>query len=227
MSTYVSNRNNSSGKTDENGHFRFPLKLVDGFILKGFEVQAQSTPTMTLNITAGEIKIPSTQWPSNGIDYFDADYSYAAWSDSTGTVTISAADSSNPRIDRIVAYIDLSVLSTSNNNLNALKFAVIKGSASASPSAKSNTTVNSSSPLSSTNPWVELARVNVPKGATSITSANIDTSHRSMVSLSSNVGIPNITTSDGSKIQFAVINEGDPLPSATAGVITIVLVAKS
>ena len=31
MATYLSNRN-SDGKTDENGHFRLPLKLVDGEI---------------------------------------------------------------------------------------------------------------------------------------------------------------------------------------------------
>lgn len=214
MSTYLSNRN-SSGQTDENGHFRFPLKLVDGYILEGLEVKAKSTPTMHLDITAGEVKIPYS------------DYSYAAWSDATTDIEISTASSANPRIDRVVAYIDrtMSFISSQINNPGALKFKVVAGTADASPSAPNDSTVQTS--VGSGNPWVELAKVNVPKSASSITTAYIDNSGRVPVSLSSKVGIPNITTSDGSKIQFAVINEGDPLPSATAGVITIVLVAKS
>lgn len=214
MSTYLSNRN-SNGKTDENGHFRFPLKAFDGYILEGLEVTAKSTPTMQLDITAGEIKIPYST------------YSYAAWSDASTTVTISTASSANPRIDRIVAYIDRTMTFTSSNTNNpgALKFMVVAGSAAASPSAPADSTVQSS--VGSGNPWVELAKVNVPKSASSITSAYIDNSGRVPVSLSSKVGISNVTTVDGTPIKFTIINEGDPLPSAISGTTLVVLVAKS
>ena len=214
MSTYLSNRN-SSGKTDENGHFRFPLKLVDGYILEGLEVKAKSTPTMHLDITAGEVKIPYS------------DYSYAAWSDATTDITISTASSANPRIDRVVAYIDRTMSFTSSqiNNPGALKFKVVAGTAAASPSAPNDSTVQTS--VGSGNPWVELAKVNVPKSASSITTAYIDNSGRTPVTLSPSVKVSDVATVGGTPIKFAVINEGDTLPSAIPDTTLIVLVAKS
>ena len=214
MATYLSNRN-SDGKTDENGHFRLPLKFVDGEILEGLEVTANSTPNMTVIITAGEAKIPYQ------------DYAYAAWSDSSSSLTISTASSTNPRIDRIVAYIDrgMSFTSSDINNPGALKFKVVAGTPASTPSAPTDTSVQSS--VGASNPWIELARVNVAMNATAITSTNIDSSYRVPISLSSNVKTPEITTVDGSAIKFMVINEGEDLPSAIADTTLVVLIAKN
>lgn len=214
MATYLSNRN-SDGYTDENGHFRLPLKLIDGEILEGLEVSANSTPNMTVKISAGEAKIPYQ------------DYAYAVWSDAVATLTISTASSSNARIDRIVAYVDRTMTFTSSdtNNPGALKFKVVAGTPANPAVAPTDATVQSS--VGAGNPWIELARVNVAMNATSITSANIDSSYRIPVSLSPNVKTPEITTVDGSAIKFVVINEGDSLPSAIEGTTLIVLVAKN
>lgn len=214
MATYLSNRN-SNGYTDENGHFRFPMKLVDGNILEGLEVKAQSTPNMTLTITAGEAKIPYS------------DYAYGVWSDANSTVTIGTASSANPRIDRVVAYVDRGMTFTSSqtNNPGALKFKVVAGTAGNPAVAPTDATVQSS--VGAGNPWIELAKVNVAAGATSITTSSIDNSGRQPVSLSSNVKAPEIATLDGTAIKFVVINEGDDLPSPIADTTLVVLVAKS
>ena len=214
MATYLSNRN-SDGKTDENGHFRLPLKLVDGEILEGLEVTANSTPNMTVNISKGEAKIPYQ------------DYAYAVWSDASTSLTISTASSSNARIDRIVAYVDRTMTFTSSqiNNPGALKFKVVAGTPANPAVAPTDTVVQNS--VGAGNPWIELARINVSMNATAITSANIDSSHRVPISLSSNVKTPEITTVDGSALKFMVINEGESLPSAIPDTTLIVLIAKN
>lgn len=214
MATYLSNRN-SNGKTDENGHFRLPLKLVDGEILEGLEVIANSTPNMTVKITAGEAKIPYQ------------DYAYAVWNDSNYSLTLTTASSTNPRIDRIVAYVDrgMTFTSTDTNNPGALKFRAVTGTPASVPTAPSDTTVQNS--VGAGNPWIELARVTVAMNSTAITSANIDSSKRVPISLSSNVKTPEITTVDGSALKFMVINEGESLPSAIPDTTLIVLIAKN
>lgn len=214
MATYLSNRN-SGGKTDENGHFRLPLKFVDGEIFEGLEVVSNSTPNMTVKITAGEAKIPYQ------------DYAYAAWNDSDYSLMITTASSTSPRIDRIIAYIDRGETYTSAdiNNPNAMKFIAVAGTPASVPSPASNTTVQSA--VGAGNPWIELGRVIVPMNTTGITSANIDSSMRVPISLSPNVKTPEITTVDGSAIKFMVINEGESLPAAIPDTTLVVLVAKN
>lgn len=214
MGTYLSNRN-SSGYTDENGHFRFPMKLVDGEILEGLEVNAKSTPNMKLDITAGEAKIPYS------------DYAYGVWSDASVEVTIGTASSTYPRIDRVVAYVDrgMSFTSADTNNPGALKFKVVAGTAANPAVAPTDATVQSS--VGAGNPWIELAKVNVGIGATSITTSNIDNSGRKPVTISANVKAPEVVTLDGTAIKFVVINEGDELPEPIENTTLVVLVAKS
>lgn len=214
MATYLSNRN-SDGKTDENGHFRLPLKLIDGEILEGLTVSANSTPDMTIKISAGEAKIPYQ------------DYAYAVWSDSVSSLTISTASSSNPRIDRIIGYVDRNETFSSSdvNNPGAFKFIAVAGTPASVPSPASDATVQSAAGAG--NPWIELARVTVPMNTTGITSANIDSSVRVPISLSPNVKTPEITTVDGSAIKFMVINEGESLPAAIPDTTLVVLIAKN
>ncbi len=213
MSTYISNRN-SNGLTDENGHFRLPLKLVEGEILEGLELKAQSAASMNITITAGEAKIPYTN------------YSYAVWSDSDVTVPIATSSSTGNRIDRVVAYVDRSMTFSAStvNHPNGLKFMVVAGTAGASPVAPSNSTVQSA--VGSSNPYIDLGQVYVPMGATIITSSNIRTTGRVNMSLSQKLQNTNITTVNGTNIQFAIINEGQSLPSPIPNTTLVVLVAK-
>lgn len=212
MTTYISNRN-SDGKTDENGHFRLPLKMIDGEVLSGFEVTANNS--MDLSISAGEAKIPYQ------------DYAYAVWSDATATVTIPTASTSGNRLDKIVAYVDrnMTFTSTDINHPGALKFIVVQGTAGSSPVAPTDVQVQSA--VGAGNPWINIATITVPINATQIVTANIDNSVKTSMSLASEVKLPEITTTDGTSIKFAVISEGQSLPAAIPGSTLVVLVTKN
>lgn len=129
-----------------------------------------------MRVSAGDIRIDS-----------GSSYSFTAWNTDYSTVTISTANSSNPRIDRIVAYIDLfTTPQTANpNNPGMLKFLAVAGTPAGSPSAPSDgdvtTAVNADAGAAS--PWCELARVDVAASVTTISSGNI-TDYRSMLGLS-------------------------------------------
>lgn len=213
MSRFVSNRN-SDGLTDENGHFRLPLKFVDGEILSGFELKAQSSPSMEITITAGDAKIPYS------------DYSYAVWSDADETVTIPTSSGVAPRIDKVVAYVDRAMTFTSSsvNHPDCLKFMVVSGTANNNPVAPTDAQVQSA--VGAGNPFITLGQVRVPMGATIITSSNVENAGRKTMTLSNSVKAQTVSTTDGSKIQFAIIQDGQSLPSAIPDTNLVVLVMK-
>lgn len=160
MSTYLSNRD-SSGKTNEEGHYRLYSRLLDGHVSSGMNIVTSVTPDMNVRITAGEIRIPYQN------------YSYNAWNDDFAVVLISTADTTNPRIDRIVAYIDRTMTFTSGqvNNPGALKFKSVIGTPSATPTAALDAAVQSS--VGTGNPWVELGKINLPALTSVINTDNI------------------------------------------------------
>lgn len=213
MTRYISNRD-SDGLTDENGHFRLPLKVLEGNILSGLEVKAQANPTMQVTITAGDAKIPYS------------DYAYAVWSDADENITVPTASTSYARIDRVVAYVDrsMSFAASTVNHPNGLKFMIVAGTAAATPVASTDTQVQSA--IGAGNPFIDLGQINVPMGATTITSSNIRTTGRKALGISSDVRNENITASNGENLQFVVINEGEALPSPVAGKTLVVLIAK-
>ena len=90
--------------------------------------------------------------------------------DSTNNVTVAAASASNPRIDAIVAYIDMAVspsTSYTDNSNNILKFASVAGSPSASPTAPSASAITNA--IGAGNPYMILYYVNVGAGVSSLT----------------------------------------------------------
>lgn len=210
MATYTSNRN-SNGKTDENGHFRLPLKAFEGEIFSGLQVNAKQTPDMTVTITAGDGKIPYN------------DYSYAFWLDQDTSITIPNSSPIGPRIDRIVAYVDRSLTFTPEqiNHPDLVKFKVVSGVPGANAQPASDTIVRNS--IGAANPFIELARITVNQNTTSITQANIDTSVQVGMKLSRNISNPGVTTVDGTELKFVIIREGDPLPAPIANTTLIVL----
>lgn len=159
MATFVSNRD-SGGETNEKGHLKFWSKTIDGHVLGGQEVLASSPLAMSVRISEGDIRIPY------------ADYAHMAWSEGYTAVTIATADPTNPRIDRIVAYIDraMSMGPSDINNPGMLKYKSVTGSPNSSPVKVSDSAVDTSV---SGNPWVELGTVRVNAGVTTISQANI------------------------------------------------------
>lgn len=117
------------------------------------------------------------------------------WFDATINATVTAADPSNPRIDIVVAYIDLSLITTSTvNNVGALKFKVVPGTATAGATlanplgAPSASTIQSS--IGAGNPYIAGAPVLVDAGAGNITNAKIGGSFAAMALASSAVWDP-------------------------------------
>ena len=159
MATFVSNRD-SGGETNEKGHLKFWSKTIDGHVLSGQQVMASSPLAMSVRISEGDIRIPY------------ADYAHMAWSEGYTPVTIATADPTNPRIDRIVAYIDRAMVMTDGdiNNPGMLKYKSVSGSPNSSPVKVSDSAVDTSV---SGNPWVEIGVVRVNAGVTTISDSAI------------------------------------------------------
>lgn len=115
---------------------------------------------MSVDIAVGDAHILKTSYP------FDA------WTDAVNNVAITAADPSNPRRSIIIAWIDLSVSDSSNsNNPGMLKFASINGTAAGSPSDPSDGTIQTA--IGSGNPFIKLARVQLPAATSPVVNAYI------------------------------------------------------
>ncbi len=154
MTSYVGNRND--GKTDESGHIKAIADIFGNLgVCKGLSVGVPGTLGMTVQVAIGSALVPYN------------DYCYQAWIDSIATVGIPTADTSNPRIDRIIAYVDVAMTpqQTTSNNPGMFKFVDVPGTPAASPVAVSDNAVNTAV---SNNPWIELSHVLVGTGVTQI-----------------------------------------------------------
>lgn len=114
-------------------------------------VAAQASPNMTVKIASGWGAIVGTSQTNMGV--------YQFYNDADTNVTITAADVTNPRIDRVVATINDAYYSGSTNNVT---FSVVAGTPAGSPSAPA-TPANS----------ISLATIAVAANATSISAGNI------------------------------------------------------
>lgn len=113
-------------------------------------VTAQGTPNMTVNVAAGHGAVVSST-SNAGV--------YVAYNDAAVTLSITTADATYTRIDRIVMTINDAYYSGLLNNVT---FTVLAGTPSGSPVAPS-TPANS----------ISLATISVAAGATSIGSGVI------------------------------------------------------
>jgi hypothetical protein len=139
-----------------------------------YKVKQNTSPNMTILVTEGDFVIPY-------LDYF-----FHTWSTVDQSVTITAADPSFGRIDRLVAYIDLAVVSSAvTNNVDAIKFMNVVGTASGSPAAVNDAAVQTA--VGAGNPWEELAQITVDAAVTSIVNAKI-TDTRSQFIIGGGVG---------------------------------------
>ena len=206
MTRFLSNRN-GGGQTDEQGHYRFQTKVWAGNVLSGLAVVQNSPLARSVLVQIGDLKI----------DYND--YAYTAWHDTVAgeVVSIATADTSNPRIDRIVAYIDRAATPSGTNNPGILKFMAVAGTPGAVPVKINDAGVQSA--VVAGNPWCELATVRVEANATTIANAKI-TDTRTFISLLANTVNTNamqdlaVTTA---KIANAAVN----LLKMAAGTLTL------
>lgn len=160
MAWLLSNRD--GGLTDEQGHYRFQTNVWSGNVIgDGLQVTQNSPLGMSVIIGPGDARVPY------------GGYAYTAWNDDNVTATISTANPSNPRIDRLVLYIDRAEApqQVNPNNPGIPKHMVVAGTPGAIPSRPSNAAVNSA--VGATNPWIDLADIRVNAGVTQITNANI------------------------------------------------------
>lgn len=124
-----------------------------------FAVTAQGTPNMSVIVAAGRAWMKGTQVASVSGGNWSTQAAYFGINDAPVTLTIAAADPTNPRIDVICAYVQDAFYSGSTNTLT---LGVVTGTPAPSPAA----------PAAPNNALV-LATVAVAANATSITSGNI------------------------------------------------------
>lgn len=183
MAVFLSNRD--GGRTDEQGHYRFQTNVWSGNVIgNGLEVTQNSPLGMSVLVNDGDARIPYS------------DYAYTAWVDGAEEVTIDTADPTNPRIDRIVMYIDRGETpqTTNPNNPNIPKFAAVAGTPGAVPSRPDDTAVESE--IGAGNPFIDLADVLVNDSVTQITDANITDTREIVRSVAGGSYIVNHTFND-------------------------------
>jgi len=180
MTLYLSNRD-GNGKTSEEGHFKFQTSVFSGNVLGDTSLQVtQNSPlARSVLIAPGQFKIDTS-----------SDYSYTGWNSVSTTQAISTADPSNPRITSIVVYVDKAAATSSTppNNPGIVKFTAVNGTPAASPVAPSGATIQAAIGIG--NPYIVLANVTVPAGATTILNANIS-DQRTKVSVGTNLVVTN------------------------------------
>lgn len=179
MSKLVSNYTaNGSSTTDEYGTFVVLNRFIQGDVVEGFAVVANSSPNMTVYVQPGSGRITTGTYPSS--------YGYLISHDTSGqgeAVTIATANAS-ARIDYVVAYIDKAVAGSTlganvNNTNNVLKFASVAGTPSGSPVVPTVAQIQTA--IGAANPYIILAQIAVGISVSTITNANI-TDKRNFIS---------------------------------------------
>lgn len=159
MALFLSNRD--GGLTNEEGHYRFHVKAWNGNVLAGFAAVQNSPLGMSVLVGEGDAKV----------NY--SGYGYTVWNDANVSVTVTTADPSNPRIDRLVCYVDRgnTPQSVTPNNPGIPKFMLVPGSPAGVPTRPNNAAVNAA--VGASNPWFDIADIRVNAAVTTISNSNI------------------------------------------------------
>lgn len=124
-------------------------------------VKQQTSPNMSVKINPGRVAVQGTQIAPPGGFPFSAQGMYLAFNDAGATMTIAAADPTNPRIDVVYVQVQDAFYAGSLNQAN---FGVATGVPSGTPAV----------PAIPANA-ISLAQVAIAANATSIVTANITT----------------------------------------------------
>jgi len=114
-------------------------------------VEAQSSPNMSVKVAAGWAAIVGDYTTNMGV--------YLSYNDASTNLTVTSADATNPRIDRVVLTVSDAYYT---GLLNQVAFQVIAGTPAGSPTAPSTPSMS-----------ISLATIAVAAGATSISAGNI------------------------------------------------------
>ena len=216
MSNYIAIRD--GGKSSEEGLMKPWQRLFSSGVPISYSAtslqvtQRAAGANMSVDVAIGDAALATTS------------YIYWGWSDAVNNVVIAAADPTNPRIDALVAYVDLSVVSSaSNNNPGALKFVAVAGTAAASPVIQSDAAIQAS--IGAGNPFIKLSSIAVAALAGNIVNANItdlrtDIAYRGTVATSSwsNLNVtPTTTTALGNRSYSQVYNGVDLTGTLSVG----------
>lgn len=154
--------NRDGGKTDEYGHMIGFSWHIQGDVLGGLVVTPTNTPGMSVKVDSGIAALPRN---SDG-----KMYRIYCGLDAPETLTIPTANTSNPRIDTVVLYVDMKVTPTTgvtNNSNNMCKLMVVQGAPSSNPQGASDSQIQSA--VGAGNPFIGLSKVRVDAGVTQIT----------------------------------------------------------
>lgn len=175
MAEYVGQANGV--KTDSEGHHKFQSQLFTAGVPTNYAttslkvVQRGAGANMSIDVSIGMALLITP----------DLKQSYDAWIDAAKNVAVTVADATNPRIDRVVAWIDPTTFaSASNNSPGSFKFSVIAGTPAASPTAPTDSAVQTA--LGTNIAWVPLASILVAAGAANITNAVITDTRKPITS---------------------------------------------
>lgn len=124
--------------------------------------EKSGTPTMSVDVAAGGCVIASSRSTAQG--------TYHAYNDAVVNVPLSAADATNPRIDRVLVQVRDEEQDAGLTD-NDVRIFVEQGTPAASPTV----------PTISVDDYLELAQVLVPASATSITNSDITDKRRQVV----------------------------------------------
>lgn len=101
-----------------------------------------------------------------------ANVPYIGWIDAVTNCTVSASSPANPRIDTVVAWVDLSALSSGvTNNVGAFKFTAVAGTPGAVPVAPNAAAIQAA--IGASNPYIALGNLAIATSAASVVNANI------------------------------------------------------
>lgn len=165
--TYVSFKN--GGETDQKGWQYWWGQIFGGGVALG----GNNPTALQATQHAGSANMSVDVQNGFGVLNVASSYYYEAWLEGgPGNVTVTAAHPSLGRVDTLVMYVDESVTqNTTANNPGALKFLVVPGTASGSPTAPSGATIQAA--VGGSNSYYPVANISVAAGVTSIVTANI------------------------------------------------------
>jgi hypothetical protein len=177
MTLYLSNRD-GNGKTNEEGHYKFPVNTWSGTVLTSADllVTQQSTPALGVKIATGTFKI---------LD-LSGNYSFTGWNNADINLSITTADPANPRISAIVLYVDKSASTSASppNNPGVVKVMSVNGTAAAVPSAPNGATIQAA--VGAANPYIVLAYATVAAAGTTVLNAAIS-DQRTLITVAANL----------------------------------------
>ena len=182
-------------------------RLLDDLFTEGIigandlRVQQRGTPAMAVTVDPGEGYI-GFESPSYGGTrrvrqsvLTDSGTVGAPNTSDNWTTTFNSADGSNPRIDRVIARVRDHLLDASG--LYRMEFAVIAGTPTSGANL-TNLTGAAAVPVNS----LLLANVLIPAGATTVITANIDTTVRTVAKIGNRLAINLQGVPSGSMTEF-------------------------